>query len=238
MIQTREDKYGGLTILPSNLSVTIEEMRSEVTQLIQSNTRHTLLWINIPIEKAEFIPLLTQLQFEFHHCDEKNLTLVRKMNLEAEIPISKNFIAGVGAIVMTDGKLLVVKDRFARGYKLPGGYINKNETIKNALIREVFEETGIEVVFESIMNIGHFSNGQFGESNLYFVCTAKPINHSIHINDLSEIVEAKWMDAEGFIHSDEVNEYNKNVVRAAMHHTSLKLIEREIKLNVPGEVFF
>jgi 8-oxo-dGTP diphosphatase len=197
------------------------------------------LWVNIPIEKSDFIPILTNQGFEFHHCNEQSLTLVKKLAPDSMIPTSKNYIVGVGAIVVSEGRLLVVKDKFSKGYKLPGGHIDKNESIKEAVKREVDEETGITIEFESIMNIGHFKNGQFGESNLYFVCTAKPLTKKISINDSSEIVEARWLNIDEFLNSEDVNNYNKSVVKAAIQNKELKLTDQQIKLRVSGgEVFF
>lgn len=120
------------------------------------------------------------------------------MSQKAIVPTAKNFIVGIGAIILRKRCILVVKDKFSLGYKLPGGYIEKKESIINAVKREIFEETGIIVDFESIVNIGHFRNGQFGESNLYIVCTAQALSDKITINDSSEIAEARWISPDEF----------------------------------------
>lgn len=165
--------------------------------------------------------------------------LIKKMAHDSIVPTTKNYIVGVGAIVLDEGQLLVIKDRFSTGYKLPGGHIDKNESIKDAIKREVYEETGINIEFESIVNIGHFRNGQFGESNLYIVCTAKALSKNIAINDSSEIAEARWINPMEFLKSDDTNNYNKSVVAAAINNKDLKLTEQQIKLRVPdGEIFF
>jgi len=239
MIETVYDKYNGLIVNNKALPDSSEEFKSEIIRIIDSSRNKELLWIKIPIEKSEYIPILTKLDFEFHHCDEKNLMLIKKLNQSSFIPTAKNFIVGVGAIVINKGKLLVIKDKFSVGYKLPGGHIDKHESIKDALKREVVEETGINIEFESIINIGHFRNGQFGESNLYIVCTAKALSEKITINDLSEISIAEWIVPTDFLNSKEVNAYNKSVVQAAITNKELKLKEQKIKLKIPdGEVFF
>lgn len=239
MLKTTENLFDGIIIDNTSLPDDKTQFELDVIQLLNSIQDKKLLWIRIPIGKADFIPVLTLLGFEFHHCDEHNLMLVRKMNLDALIPATKNYIVGVGAIVFHDGKLLVIKDRFSNGYKLPGGHIEKNESIKDALAREVFEETGINIRFESIMNIGHFRNGQFGESNLYLVCTAEALSHEIKVHDNAEISEARWIAPVDFLHSEGVNAYNKSVVEAAINNKDLKLTDRQIKLRVEGgEVFF
>ena len=239
MIKTIDNKYDGIIVDNKTLPQKKDAFKNEIVRLIETLKNKKLLWIKIPIEKSKFIPILTNLDFEFHHCDEKNLMLVKKLAQDSIIPTSKNYIVGVGAIVFYEGRLLVIKDRFSTGYKLPGGHIDKNESIKNAVKREVYEETGINIEFESIVNIGHFRNGQFGESNLYIVCTAKSISKNIKINDSSEIAEARWIDPEYFLKSDDTNSYNKSVVEAAISNKELKLTEQQIKLRVPdGEVFF
>lgn len=239
MIKVIENNHDGVLVENSTLPITIDAFKEEITLLIKSILDKKLLWIKIPIEKSHFIPVLTKLEFDFHHCDEKNLMLVKKLSHDAMIPPTKNYMAGVGAIVFNEGQLLVIKDRFTMSYKLPGGYIDKNESIKNALKREVYEETGINIEFESIVNIGHFRHGQFEESSLYIVCTAKDLSKAITINDISEIADARWMDVEDFLTSDNVNIYNRSVVKATVNNTDLKLTEQHLNLNVPdGEVFY
>jgi 8-oxo-dGTP diphosphatase len=239
MMQIIEDKYDGVIVDSAVLPDNRTDFLAQIEQLIESISNKQLMWIKVPIEKSDFIPILTNCGFEFHHCDEKWLMLVKKLVRDATVPTTKNYIVGVGAIVFHNGLLLVVKDRFSVGYKLPGGHVDKNESIKNALKREVFEETGIDVDFESIVNIGHFRNGQFGESNLYLVCTAKAKSTQIIIVDSTEIVDAKWISPEDFLTSDTVNNYNKSVVNAAINNKELKLTEQQVKLRMPdGEVFF
>lgn len=239
MIETSNNKYDGIIVDNTTLPQNKDEFKKEIVRLLESLKNKKLIWIKLPIEKSDFIPVLTDLEFEFHHCDEKNLMLIKKMVSGSIVPTTKNYIVGVGVIVFNEGRLLVIRDRFSSGYKIPGGHIDKKESIKGAVKREVYEETGINIEFESIMNIGHFRNGQFGESNLFIVCTAKALSKEITINDVSEIAEARWMDLEEFLKSDDVNNYNKSVVIAAIDNKELKLTEQQIKLRVTdSEVFF
>ena len=239
MIRTVENRYNGIIADNDSLPGNTLEFENEIVKLIDKVKDKKLLWIKLKVHQSGLIPILTRHGFHFHHCNENELMLVKKLDKDAELPAPKNFIVGVGAIVLHDNRLLVIKDWFSSGYKLPGGHIDRNESIKNALKREVYEETGIHIAFESIMNIGHFTDGQFGESNLYIVCTAKALSTDISIRDSSEIMEAKWMDPNDFLQAADVNNYNRSVVEAALINKELKLIDRNIKLNIPGgEVFF
>jgi len=234
-----ENRYNGATVDVTSLPNTVDEFEKELHKLLASENKWELFWVKVPIEKSEFIPVLTQKGFKFHHTNEKSLMLVKKLKENAIIPTPKNYTVGVGAIVRRENTLLVVKDKFTNGYKLPGGHIDKKESIKNALQREVFEETGIQIELESISNLGHFTEGQFGESVMYVVCTAKAKTTDITIYDASEIIEARWLDIDEFLQAEDTNLYNRSVVLAAIENRELKLTHHPMRLRVSGsEVFY
>jgi len=239
MLKTFLDKYDGIIIDEASLPDNVSDLKNDFISIFETAENKNLIWSKIPIEKSSLIPTLVEYGFVFHHCDESSVTLVKKQNTSATIPTTKNYIAGVGGIVIDNGKILVIKDRFFKGYKLPGGHIDKDESFKAALVREVFEETGVNVEFESVSGFGHFKNGQFGESNLYFVCTARPLSREIAIHDQSEVIDAAWIDVNDFLNSEDVNNFNKSVVNSVITSKDLKLIDRKVKLRVSdGEVFF
>lgn len=65
----------------------------------------------------------------------------------ANAPYAPTFVT-VDAIVIQDGHVLMVKRKANPGkgqWALPGGFINQNERIKDAVIRELREETRIKV---------------------------------------------------------------------------------------------
>lgn len=51
----------------------------------------------------------------------------------------------VAAVLVRDGKILVQKDADGTEYALPGGHIRIGETLEDGLIREMMEETGVEI---------------------------------------------------------------------------------------------
>lgn len=59
----------------------------------------------------------------------------------------------VRGIIFIDGKLLMIENNFGEA-KLPGGGIDDGENDHTALLREVKEETGYEVILESIVPFG------------------------------------------------------------------------------------
>lgn len=216
-----EDRYDGVTIAAFSCTEA-EDFAVALGALLETLENKKLLWIKLAIEHAALIPVLTGRGFVFHHCGESELMLLKRLVDEPEVPTAKNHTLGVGAVVMDGDRLLVVKDRIGQRYKLPGGYIDDSESISNALVREVQEETGIDVVFDAIVSLGHFMPGQFNESNLYVVCRAKPLSTTIGIIDDREIVEARWMEIDAFLNHEEVVPYNKKIVRNALESEGMK----------------
>jgi len=232
------DKYDGITIDNTTIPQDSLKFEHELQEIIKQLKNKKLLWIKLPIEKSELIPMLTKYDFVFHHCNERDITLVKKLTQDPIIPTATNHTLGVGAVVIDNNKLLTIKDRFQAGYKLPGGHIDDRENISQALRREVWEETGIKIEFESIISLGHFSPAQFGESNLYVVCNAKALSYDINILDSEEIVDAKWIDVNEYLNCDEVHLYNKNIVKTAILNTGLKRETNNLFLNQNSQYEF
>ncbi len=66
---------------------------------------------------------------------------------------------GVRGIVLTiDEKLLLVRQSYAKGWHLPGGGVERGETLGRALARELSEEANIELDSPPRLH-GVFSNG-------------------------------------------------------------------------------
>lgn len=196
------------------------------------------------IKKSDFIPKLTNRGFFFHSCGEDYLLLVKRLKKDAIIPTAANHTLGVGAVVINEkNELLVIKEKISTaGFKLPGGHIDDGEMISNALVREVYEETGIKVEFETVVSLGHFYPHQFHKSNLYILCLAKPLSHKINIYDTDEIIDAKWVDVNEYLNDEKVLDYSKAIVSAAVQYKGFKIdneplnhIKKQMELFFPLE---
>jgi 8-oxo-dGTP diphosphatase len=65
-------------------------------------------------------------------------------------------IVGVGAVIMQDGKVVLVKRRFeplAGQWSLPGGRLELGETLEAGLAREMLEETGLQVQVGPVVDV-------------------------------------------------------------------------------------
>ena len=237
------DPYNGITIESKDLPIDAQTFETNLDFLIDSvKNKRNLIWIYIDIKKSDFIPIATNKGFVFHSCGEKYILVVKKLRADCVIPTASNHTLGVGAIVINDkDELLVIKERISTvGYKLPGGHIDDAEMITTALEREVLEETGIIVEFESIISLGHFYPHQFHKSNLYILCTAIPKSYEIDIQDCHEVIDAKWVDINEYLNDEEVLDYSKAIVIAAIKSKGFSRANQETLCHIKKdfELFF
>jgi 8-oxo-dGTP diphosphatase len=237
------DPYNGITIEQSSLPTLKDEFEINLDYLIESTKdKRNLIWIYIDINRSDFIPVATKKGFTFHSCDEKYVLVVKRLIEDAIIPTAANHTLGVGAVVINEqNQLLVIKERISTlGYKLPGGHIDNGEMISTAVAREVKEETGIDVEFDSIISLGHFYPHQFHKSNLYILCIANAKSFEINIEDTKEISEAKWMDINEYLEDENVLSYSKAVVISALEYKGFKLANHETLCHIKKdfELFF
>lgn len=93
------------------------------------------------------------------------------------------------------GELLLVKSGKWKGvWVVPGGHVELNEKIEDAVKREAKEETGLEVTdlkfvrFKEVINAPEFSR----KCHLIgFVYTCKCVDENVVLNN--ELVEFKWV---------------------------------------------
>jgi ADP-ribose pyrophosphatase YjhB (NUDIX family) len=61
-----------------------------------------------------------------------------------------------GVVISDDGRWLVVKKRYGGlkgSWSLPAGFVNEGETADEAVIREVYEETGVECTVKGLLGV-------------------------------------------------------------------------------------
>jgi mutator protein MutT len=67
----------------------------------------------------------------------------------------KGVRVGVGVIIERDGKILVGKRlaEYAPSFSIPGGWVEQGETFEQAAIREIKEETGLDIVDPKVIAV-------------------------------------------------------------------------------------
>jgi NAD+ diphosphatase len=107
-----------------------------------------------------------------------------------------NAASAVAAIIETSSGILVVKrnhDPKKGQLDVPGGFVNYNESLEDALRREIMEELSIELesvqYFGSFPNIYKFEQVTYFTTDIFFKC---PLNSVPEINKNDEISEYVW----------------------------------------------
>ena len=113
-----------------------------------------------------------------------------------------------GALVVKDNKFVIVQEAqgLVRGqWNIPAGHLETEENLHVGTIREIKEETGLDVKIEGLIGVyQHKSKLGNNVVGFYFYTSVsggelKP--------DPEEIMDAKWVTFENFLN------YNDNIVR-------------------------
>lgn len=140
----------------------------------------------------------------------RELFLIDKKDYKPDGTVGKR--PSVRAVIIKDGKLLMIHSLKYDYYKLPGGGIENGETYEEALIREVSEESGCAIKPDTIREFGYvrrISKGQiediFIQDNYYFVCEVEENQSVQNLDDY----EADEMFTPEFVAIGQAIETNK-----------------------------
>jgi 8-oxo-dGTP diphosphatase len=106
---------------------------------------------------------------------------------------------GVGAVIVQDGKVLLVRRKYeplAGQWSLPGGAVEVGETLEACLVREMLEETGLEVKVGPVIEvIDRITRDDEGRVMYHFVLVdylCWPIGGALRAS--SDVAEAVFAD--------------------------------------------
>ncbi|MGH9616948.1 MAG: NUDIX hydrolase [Acidobacteriaceae bacterium] len=125
-------------------------------------------------------------------------------------------ILGVGAVVLHSSRVLLVrraKPPLAGEWSLPGGAVELGETMEQAIVREVAEETGLAVapiqvlkVFDHIVRESN-DRVRFHYVLVDFLCGLEPTDGGVTVGPAlhpkSDVSDARWVPVEGLRNSRE-----------------------------------
>ncbi len=109
----------------------------------------------------------------------------------------------VGAVIIKDNKVLLLerpKDDFMPGiFELPSGKVEKNESLKEALLREVLEETNLKVksIKEYLGSFDYLSNSKKKKRQFNFLVEVEDFN-----------IKLSEHDSYKFLSINELEDYN------------------------------
>ncbi len=194
-----------------------KELLGNTINKLKKEERNTL-WINMPIEKAAYVPIAVDAGFQYHHADAENVEMVLKLHPGAFIPAYATHYIGAGGVILDEqNRILVIQERFhtRKHYKLPGGALDPGEHISDAVVREVYEETGIRTEFQYLSCFRHWHGYRYGKSDIYFVCRLKPLTFELKL-DPQEISAGVWMPVEEYLNHPDTHPFNRKIVRTVL----------------------
>lgn len=103
-----------------------------------------------------------------------------------------------GAMVFKDNKFVLVKEAQPHVYgkwSYPIGHLELEEDILTAAVREVKEETNLDIKLEGL--VGVYEHNRNGNNAIKFVFKASVINGSLKHAE-GELLDAKWFSFEEF----------------------------------------
>jgi len=112
--------------------------------------------------------------------------------------MDKRMVVIVKGIILNENKVLILKrsdkDRINPGkWEFVGGKINFNETLEDALKREVMEEASIDIVIDEILYATNYKTNS-SRNDVVIVYKCHSINNNVKLSN--EHSEFKWVTEE------------------------------------------
>ena len=113
-------------------------------------------------------------------------------------------IVGVGAVVIRDGHVLLVQraqEPLSGKWTLPGGAVELGETLEEAVVRELREETGLEVrvleLIEAFERMARDDNDRLRYHYVLLDYLCVPVSGELLAG--SDVAAAAWVRPEEFV---------------------------------------
>jgi ADP-ribose pyrophosphatase YjhB (NUDIX family) len=124
---------------------------------------------------------------------------------------------GVGGAVVDDGRLLLVRRAGRRGrgnWQIPGGFVEQDETMELAVVREVEEEAGVMTTVQGVVGLRNRYDADGGNS-LYIVMLLAPQSGDPS-PDMKEVDRAEYFSLAEIQDLEQISQVNIEVAKRAL----------------------
>ena len=215
------------------------------------------IWVDVHISRARLIEEMAELGLTFHHAqDEKAVLNMWLKSSESLVPEFATHHIGVGGLCINRRNEILCVRELHRNYvpwKIPGGLSELGEHLDEAVVREVFEETGVRTEFRDVLCFRHTHGMANNRSDMYFVCRLDLVEDDEVDTDGNSIIPepqaqpgeietAAWIPYEEFrsiIFGEEGSPVIRHVLEAHERGTTLqkKLVHSSIPGRKPSPIY-
>jgi len=191
------DKFGNIWLNLADINKDPSTILPTIEQYLATKVDLEGCFIQLPYNQASYIPYLKSQGFKPYRLNEEETVWIFRNG--RGIPDQSNTLGDARVALFNDkGEMLLVRDRGAKVWTLPGGGVEAKELFRSGAIREVKEETGKDID-EAGLQLVAVANQIFSISNQptnivqYFFVYKKPLDNLITIEQ-SEIDDYIWIN--------------------------------------------
>jgi len=210
-----EDNFGGVTIEIHDdeplMGANDFHVRLAAHLNIFSQQEKAGIWLMLPLAVSHYVPAAVDLGFTYHHAKPEYCMLTRWLPEDRPSTLPKpphTLVGAAGMVINHHGEVLVMQEKFGRPgfWKLPGGLKDQGEDLAAAAVREVLEETGIDVEFRCVAAFREHHGGAYGATDFYTICCCvlpegaeqRPTPQPQE----AEVAACEWMDVDEFLSAE------------------------------------
>lgn len=251
LLPATSDMYNGLLIDSSVIvQLDVQEFHTRLAHSIDvwKFEGKKVVWLHLAIDQSKYIEPARLCGLVFHHAtSDKIVMFLWMLDSICKVPSFGGFSIGVGGFVFKEEteEVLMVLERYTirKSWKIPGGTVEINEKLYEAVTREIKEETNIDTQIISLLGFVHIHPVQFGNANLFLVFLLKPVSDQIQKED-AEILDCKWMGVKDVIADSKISLWSKVLTQSAFQMLTGKMLppirsarsNEQIQLSLAGQV--
>lgn len=206
---SKGDPYKGVSVSSESVGecLSVDYFRERLTSSLAAwrERGQKGVWLQIPAARPELIPVAQALGLTLHHAEPEYVMMCTWLGEgESMLPANASHSIGVGIVcVNSRDELVMVQEatgpaanRPGGFWKVPTGLVNAGEEMKDGCVREMKEETGLEVEYVATVGFRELPRGLHGKGNLFFMCVCKLVGPPAITVQESELAAAAWMPIE------------------------------------------